>query len=99
MWHMHQQMSGSKASQAVPPPSLRRLTLVTQEGLGAANEHHSITNGEEEIAYFRGEETMKGLPKDRALLGTLGHCLVLSRRRSQQNIWGQEAPTVPKVPP
>ena len=84
---------------SAPPRLLRQLTLVTQEGLGAANEPHSITTGKEEIAYIRGEETMKGLPKDRALLGTLGHCPVLSGRRSQQNIWGQEALTVPKAPP
>ena len=99
MWHVDQQISGSNASQAVPAPLLRRLTLVTEEGLGGANEPHSITTGKEEIAYFRGEETMKGLLKDRALLGTLGHCPVLSGRRSQHNIWGQEALTVPKVPP
>lgn len=69
MWHMNQQMRGSEASQAVPPSLLRGLTLVTQEGLGAANEPHSITNGKEKTVYFRDEKTMKGLPKDEHFSG------------------------------
>ena len=66
---MNQQMRGSEASQSVSPSLLRRLTLVTQEGLGAANEPHSITTGKEKIVYFRDEKTMKGLPKDEHFSG------------------------------